>query len=160
MSDTFYVIFKIDQQTFAVRLDDVHRIVRVVHITPMPEAPKVIEGVINVQGDVIPVVNMRTRFRMDERDLTLDDQILLIRSNQHILGLLVDEVVDIIESDSDQIVSQQTILPGAERIRGVMKKDEDMILIQDIETLLSADEEKKLEISLKKKSRTGKSRGK
>jgi purine-binding chemotaxis protein CheW len=155
-TDTFYVIFKIEQQLFCIRLSDVYRIVRVVHVTAIPEAPQVIEGVINVQGDIIPVVNLRKRFKINTRELNLDDQIILINANNRLLGLLVDEVTDILESRSEDIVSQENILPGADRIQGVMKNNESMILIQDIETLLSTDEEKKLEKSLKKSMKSKK----
>lgn len=154
--EKYYVIFRIEQQSFGIRLSDVYRIVRVVHVTSVPEAPQVVEGVINVQGDIIPVINLRKRFKLDIRDLNLDDQIILIKSSTRLLGLLVDEVVDILESSAEDIVSQKNILPGADRIQGVMKNNESMILIQDIETLLSADEEQKLEKSLKKSTKSKK----
>lgn len=155
-AEQFYVTFRIANQTFAVKLEEVYRIVRIVHVTPVPEAPPVIEGIINVQGEVIPVVNLRKRFQMNLRDLSLDDQILLVNANNRVLGLLVDEVTDIIESDLSEIVNQESILPGANRIEGVMKNAEDMIMIQDIDALLSADEEIKLDQSLKKKQKSRK----
>ena len=155
-ANTFYVIFKIDQQPFAVRLSDVVRIVRIVQVTPIPEAPEIIEGVINVQGEVIPVINLRKRFEIDERDVDLDDQIILTNSKTRVLGLLVDEVTDILESQANDVIKQKNIVPGADRIQGVMKNDEGMILVQDLDALLSVDEEKKLEISLKKSEKVKK----
>ncbi|NQT24053.1 purine-binding chemotaxis protein CheW [candidate division KSB1 bacterium] len=153
-ANTFYVIFKIDQQLFAIRLSEVFRIVRVVQITSIPEVPEVIEGVINVQGDIIPVVNLRKRFGLNAGELDLDAQIILINSKDRMLGLLADEVIDILESQEGDIISQKKLLPGADRIQGFIKNEENMILIQDIETLLTINEEKKLEKSLKKSKKT------
>lgn len=155
-ADTFYVIFKINEQSFCVSLSDVVRIVRIVRITPIPELSDIVEGVINVQGEVIPVVNLRKRFGINERGLNLDNHIILINASTRVLGLLVDEVTDIVKSQEKDLIQKKEILPGTHKIQGVMKNEKDMILIQDLDALLSLDEEKKLETSLTKREKTKK----
>lgn len=155
-TNTFYVIFQIDQQPFAIQLSRVIRISRIVQMTPIPEAPEIIKGVANVQGDIIPVVSLRKRFDLNCTQPDLDDQIIFIQSNNRVLGLLVDEVTDIIESPDEDIISQKNVIPGADRIQGLMKSKEQIILIQDVDRMISLDEERKLDRSLKKSLKTKK----
>jgi purine-binding chemotaxis protein CheW len=68
------VVFTLDARRYAVPLSTVERIIRAVEITPLPQAPEIVLGVINVQGRIIPVVNTRKRFRLPECDIRLSDQ--------------------------------------------------------------------------------------
>jgi purine-binding chemotaxis protein CheW len=72
-----YVVFTLDEQRYALYLHAVVRVVRIVEITPLPQTPEVIRGVVNVQGQVIPVVDIRKRFQLPEREPELGDQLII-----------------------------------------------------------------------------------
>ena len=71
------VVFTLDERFYAIRLSAVSRVVRAVEITPLPKAPPIVIGVINLGGRIIPVVNIRRRFRLPERELELTDQLIV-----------------------------------------------------------------------------------
>jgi hypothetical protein len=74
------VVFNLDEQQYALHLAAVERIVRVAEITPVPKAPAIVLGVINVQGQVIPVINIRKRFRLPDREMSLSDHLIIART--------------------------------------------------------------------------------
>ena len=134
-------VFLIDDQRYALRLSCVERIVRMVEITPLPKAPDIVMGVINLQGRVLPIFNMRKRFGLAERVPDLNDQLIIARASHRSVGLFVDEVVGIEERRGEETVRMGTILPGMEYVEGVMKLEDGMILIHDLDLFLSLDEE-------------------
>jgi len=74
------VVFTLDDRRYGLALSAVERAVRMVDVTPLPQAPQIVLGVVNVQGRVVPVVNLRRRFRLPERDFALADQLLIART--------------------------------------------------------------------------------
>ena len=71
------VVFTMDEQRYALQLAAVERVVRMVEVTPLPQAPQIVLGVINAQGRIIPVVDIRRRFRLPARDIRLSDHLLI-----------------------------------------------------------------------------------
>ena len=90
------VVFTLDEQRYAVPLSAVERIVRLVEITPVPHTPEIILGVINVQGRILPVVNIRRRFRLPARELHPSDHLLIARTSKRTVALVVDAVSEVI----------------------------------------------------------------
>jgi purine-binding chemotaxis protein CheW len=147
-SDKF-VLFTLNDQRIALHLSDVEKIARVSEITGMPNAPDIVMGVINVQGRIIPVVNLRKRFNLENRDIDLNDHFIIVRTTKRSMALRVDFVRDIVEIPKENIVENSSILPNVEYFEGVVKIQENIILIQDLEKFISLDEEKKLEKAIK-----------
>ena len=139
------VLFKLDMQCFALHLAAVERTVFVVEITPLPKAPAIVLGVINVQGQVIPVINIRERFCLPAREIELSDRLIIARTARWLLALVVDSVVEVIERPQADITTADEILPGLEYIEGVIKLDDGLILIHDLDAFLSPAEEQSLE---------------
>jgi purine-binding chemotaxis protein CheW len=148
-SDKF-VLFTLNDQRIALHLSDVEKIARVVELTSMPNAPDIVMGVINVQGRIIPVVNLRKRFNLENRDIDLNDHFIIVRTTKRSMALWVDFVRDIVEIPKENIVENSSILPNLEYFEGAVKIQENIILIQDIEKFISLDEEKKLEKAITK----------
>jgi len=146
-SDKF-VLFTLNDQQIALHLSDVEKITRVAEITTMPNAPDVVMGVINVQGRVIPVVNLRKRFHLEERDISIDDHFIVARTEKRSLALWVDYVRDIINIPKENVIEHDSILPNVDFFEGVVKINEKIILIQDLEKFISLDEEQKLESAM------------
>jgi len=145
-----FILFVLDEHDFVIPLESVLRIARAVSVKPLPNAPDIVEGILNVQGEVIPVVNLRKRFDFPPRPIEIEDHFIIAKTARRVIAILVDEVRDIIESQQTQIVNRADILPNMEFIEGVIKTDQDMYYIQDLDKLLSLEEEERLDASLKK----------
>jgi purine-binding chemotaxis protein CheW len=143
------VVFTLDERLYGLRLSSVSRVIRAVEITPLPKAPPIVSGVINLGGRIIPVINIRRRFGLPERELELTDHLIVARAFRRdglenegrVLALVVDAVVGVRELSEQETIAAETILPGLEHLEGVAKTDQGMILIHDLGTFLSLEEE-------------------
>jgi purine-binding chemotaxis protein CheW len=144
-----YVIFTLDDQRYTLPLPDVERIVPAVYITPLPKAPDIVIGIITVQGRVIPVVDLRRRFRHPERPIEPDDQFIIAQTRYRTVALSVDSVSGVIMIPRQETIHHRDILPNLEYVAGVVKHQDEMLLIHDLETCLSLDEERALDLALK-----------
>lgn len=143
------VLFALDEQRFALGLSSVERIVRVVDVTPLPSAPPIVLGIINVKGDVVPVYDLRRRFRLPEREIHLTDQLMIATTSRQTVALLVDLVSGVLEVAEDEIASAEKILPQIEYVHGVVKLQDGLVLIHDLDRFLSPAEERSLDQALK-----------
>lgn len=139
-----YVIFTLDSQRYALALTVVEYIVRAVEVTPLPDAPAIVLGAIDVKGEVLPVLNLRRRFMLPEREIGPDDQFLIAYTSQRSVVLVIDEAQGVIECDPSAIISADQIAPGLERFKGVVQLDDGLVLIHDLDRFLSLDEEQSL----------------
>lgn len=136
----YLVVFSLDEQKFAMDLNYVEKIAQVTEIMPLPKAPDIVMGVINVQGRIVPVVNIRKRFQLPEHEIELDDHFIIGKTEILNIAILVDSVLDIIEHSDDDIIEQKNILPNIDHIEGIVKSKGDMIIIHDLKRLLSIEE--------------------
>ncbi|VVB92208.1 CheW-like domain protein [uncultured archaeon] len=136
------VVFSIDEQRYALPLSVVERIVRIVEITSLPKAPDIVLGVVNVQGRIIPVVNLRRRFGKPSREINLSDQLVIARTSKRIIAFVSDSVSGVAGIPEKEVVTAEEILPGLEYIKGIVKRDDGMIHPLDIDTILSFEEAK------------------
>jgi purine-binding chemotaxis protein CheW len=142
------VVFTLDEQRYALHLATVERVVRMVEITPLPKAPEIVPGAINVQGRIVPVVNFRRRFGLAEGEIRLSDHIILAHTLKRVVALVVDTVNGIIERSDHEVIAAEEILPGLDYLEGVTKLEGGLILIHDLDTFLSFEEEKELDAAL------------
>jgi purine-binding chemotaxis protein CheW len=138
------VHFNLDDQKYALFLSAVIRIIRVVEITGLPKAPEIVAGIINLQGQVIPVFDIRMRFRLPAREVRLDDQMIIATTAKWTVALSVDSVDDVIEIPEERITAAEQILPELGYLEGVIKTEGGIVLIHDLEKFLSLPEEKAL----------------
>lgn len=143
------VVFTLDEQRYALYLSAVERVVRIVELTPLPESTDIVLGIINLQGRIIPVVNIRKRFNLPEREIEVSNQMIMAHTSKRVLALLVDAVEGIVERPEQEVILAEKILPEIEYIEGVVKLEDGLILIHDIERFLSLEEERKLEDAMK-----------
>lgn len=135
------LVFMLGDQRYALPLPKVDRVVRMVAITPLPKVPDIILGVVNIQGRVIPVVNMRRRFHLPERELALTDQLVVAHTARRPVALVADAVLDVIACPVQDMVVAEHIVPGVEHVAGVVKLDDGLIFIHDLDKFLSLEEE-------------------
>jgi purine-binding chemotaxis protein CheW len=148
------VVFLLDDRQYALQhLASVETIIRAVQVTPLPKAPQIVIGVINLQGQIIPVVNIRRRFRLTEREVNLGDRFIIARTPKRTLAFVADAVTGALELPHGAVIAKEKVVPGLEYIKGVAKLEDGMILISDLDSFLSLEEEDELETALKKHGR-------
>ncbi len=135
-----FAVLCFDELRVALPLGFVERVIRAVYLTPLPAAPAIVLGVVNLQGCVVPVIDMRQRFRLPEKPIALSDQIVIARTRRRPVALVADQVSGVVEFAEPEIVESEQILPGLEYVEGVLKLDDGMILIHNLDRFLSLDE--------------------
>jgi purine-binding chemotaxis protein CheW len=143
------VVFIIAEQRYALNLATVKRIVRVVEVTHLPKAPDIVLGIINVQGRIIPVINIRKRFGLPEREINLSDQLIIAHGSKNGLALLVDTIGGVVEYSEHDVVEAQEVIPGAEYVKCMIKLENGINLVLDLDTLLSFKEIGSLDDAMK-----------
>ena len=139
------LVFILDQRQYGLRLSQVQRVVRAVDATPLPNAPEIVLGAIDVQGAIVPLFNIRRRFGLVEREIDPDDQFVIANTSKRTVALAVDEVKDVIERPAEQIVAAANILSRLDMIAGAVKLEDGLVLIHDLDRFLSIDEDRALE---------------
>lgn len=138
------LLFTLGEPRYALNLSVVERVVQAVEIMPLPKAPPLVLGLINVQGQVITVVDIRQCFGMPAREITVNDQFILARTSHRRVAVVADAVSGVIEPSERQWVAAGDVLPGVEFIRGVAKLDDTLVLVCDLDQILSLETERAL----------------
>jgi purine-binding chemotaxis protein CheW len=146
----YWVVFRIDDERFALPLAAVERVVRAAEITPLPHAPDVVLGAIDIAGEILPVFDLRRRFALPARALHPDQQLLIAHTAQRRVVLLIDAALDVHERADDQIVTTKQLAPDAP-MKGFMALEDGLVLIHDLEHLLTHEESGALETALRAK---------
>ena len=139
------VVFSLDDRYFALPLSAVERIARAAAITPLPSKLDLVMGVINLQGHILPVINIRKRFSMSEKSLSADHHFIVGRTHDKLVAILVDNVLDITEVPESKLVKRTEIFSSIPFISGIIKQKEDMVLVHDLDELLSTTDLEKIE---------------
>jgi purine-binding chemotaxis protein CheW len=142
------VVFRIEEQRYALHLPSVDRALRAVLVTPLPNAPSIVLGVINVEGRVIPVVDTRARLGLAKREVRTGDVLILARTPKRAVALTADAVVGLLERETRQLQSAASILPDMPFLQGVARLEDGLVLIHDLALFLSLDEERKLDVAM------------
>lgn len=142
-----WVSFALDDQRFALPLAAVSRIVRAAQITPLPLAPDVVAGAVDLAGQLLPVYDLRRRLRLPQRPLQLDDQFVIAHTARRPVAMVVDRALGIIEARPR--VDAAALAPHLRHLRGVLSQPDGLVLIQDLEQFLSAEEDEALESALR-----------
>jgi purine-binding chemotaxis protein CheW len=142
---TQWVVFCLDEGRYALPLTAVDRIVRAVHVTPMPRAPGIVLGAIDVQGRVLPVFNIRRRFGLPERTVGPADHFLIAHTALRCVVLVIDSAQGVIEHAAKDATEAANIARDFEHIHGVIQLDDGLVLIHDLEHFLSPDEARVLD---------------
>ncbi|MFA7383922.1 MAG: chemotaxis protein CheW [Desulfurivibrionaceae bacterium] len=136
-----FLVFSLDDQYYALRLGAVERVVRAVEVTPLPNAPEIVRGIINVQGRIVPVIDLRRCFRFPEREIRLSDQFVISSVSQREVVFAVDEVHGVVRCTEEAVVPVAEIFPGIGTVKGVMKFTAGMVIITDLDKVLYPVEE-------------------
>lgn len=141
-----FLSFQMDEEVFAINVSKVLNILEMKHITKVPKTPKYLKGVINLRGTVLPVVDLRIKFGLPEKETTVDTSIIVLNIEKDgetlLLGTLVDAVREVLELKMDEIAPSPSIGTkyNSGYLQGMWRVDENFIMILDIDKVFSAEE--------------------
>ena len=145
--DLHLVTFRVGSELFGVPISAVQEIVRVPTIARIPQSPEFVEGVINLRGRVITVIDMRKRLGQTGMDLANDvaarkARILVVEAEGRLVGVIVDEVAEVLRLAEDQTEPAPPMVAGLSNqyIRGVGKLKDDLLILIEIEKILTAEQ--------------------
>lgn len=143
-----YIIFKVANASYAVQSAYVKQVEMIENLTRVPNAPAFVEGVVYVRGQVIPVVNMRSRFGMERITYDLYARLLVISLDGRQIGLAVDSAREFMHLDSETIMPPPDTLlgPGVEYLEGVISLDERIILVVNLHELFKSEEREQITV--------------
>lgn len=136
------VTFKIDKEDYAIKINFVQEITRMTEITRIPRAPYFIDGIVNLRGNIIPALNLRKLFEMNEKQVTDSTRIIIVDLNNKKTGIIVDEVSEVLRFEKNLIESSPDILSQGKTnkyIDGVGKIDNGnrMVIILKLDQILN-----------------------
>lgn len=140
--------FQLGKEEYGIDILKVQEINRITAITRIPQSPDFVEGVINLRGNVIPIIDLRKRFNMPEREYDKQTRIVVSEIEGRTVGLVVDTVSEVIRMDSDLIEPPPDLLNGSSKkgdyIKGVGKLDDKLLMLLDIDKILTPPDKEKL----------------
>jgi len=133
-----YVVFKLNNESYGLLIEYVQTIEKLIEITRVPSAPYYISGVINLRGDVIPVVDLRKRFQLENVSICDENRIIVLSFDEMSVGILVDSCSEVVTLDTSQIDKAYDLVSSFEDdyIQGIGKFNERMIIVVDIPKLI------------------------
>ncbi|HHT48636.1 MAG TPA: chemotaxis protein CheW [Firmicutes bacterium] len=144
---TQIIVFKLGEEEFGVNILQVREIEKLDQgITRVPRAPHFVEGIINLRGEIIPIVDLRARFGLTLPELGLNSRVIIVEVGEALVGMLVDAVEEVLRIPVSAIEPAPTITKGVDSyfLAGVAKIDERLVVLLNLERTLSPEEEKEL----------------
>ena len=142
MAGTQYVVFSINQQIFGIEILKIKEVLSFRKITPLPQVEEFVRGIINLRGAVIPVFDLREKFNLPAKEYTRFHVIIVVEIAGRIMGVIVDEISDVLEILPEEFQTTGNLPSNLRReyLKGVGKKQDKMIILMDIDRLLSPEE--------------------
>lgn len=131
--------FTLDENIYAVDIMRIREIIKPLKLTSLPKAPSYVEGVINLRGSVIPIIDLRKRFDLPVRELDNDVRLLIVRVAKQLLGFIVDNVTEVITLPAKDIKPPPQISGGigAQYLLGVCLAQDSLIILLNIDTIFT-----------------------
>ncbi len=150
--------FRVGGQLFAMDIMKIRQIIRPLKITPLPKAPDFVEGMINLRGMVIPVLDMRKRFEIPVENPEAEARVIIANVGRQAVGLMVDEVTEVITIPHGEVQPPPKMIAGiqSEFLLGVCRYAEQILLIVNLNAILTKEEKASLSRLEKKKTDEGK----
>ncbi|GAB4185038.1 MAG: chemotaxis protein CheW [Calditrichia bacterium] len=141
------VSFKVGEEEFGVNILQVHEINRMTEITRVPKAPDFVEGVINLRGKIIPIIDLRKRFELPTKERDKDTRIVVVEISGQTIGFVVDSVSEVLRLPKNAIDDAPDLVTGidAEYIKGVGKMENKLLILLDLEKILTKKEVDKVQ---------------
>ena len=137
------VAFRLENAEYGIEIGQVREIINLSEITPLPQANQTIEGVINLRGEIIPIINLKKRLNLANDTYPSEARVIVVESEKQLLGLKVDEAVEVLHLNKEAVQTLGDIFPQAEKrnlIVGVGKLEDRLIVLLDLARVLDHQE--------------------
>jgi purine-binding chemotaxis protein CheW len=136
------VTFTLEDETYGMNVMQVQEVLREVEVAPVPGAPDYVLGIINLRGNVVSVIDARTRFGLQPKESDEMSRIIVIEAQQQILGILVDSVAEVVDIERDEIDTAPNVgnAETSKYIDGVVSRGDKLLILVDLNKLLSQTE--------------------
>ena len=136
------VTFRLEDEIYGINVMLVQEVLRVTEIAPVPGAPHFILGIINLRGNVVTVIDTRSRLGLPARDMDDSTRILIIEINGHVVGMVVDSVAEVVDLNMSEVESAPNVGndDNAKYIQGVVSREEYLLILMDLNKLLAGEE--------------------
>jgi purine-binding chemotaxis protein CheW len=137
-----WVTYKLGEETYGINVMQVQEVLRYTEIAPVPGAPEYVLGIINLRGTVVTVIDTRSRFGLPSSEVSDNSRIVIIESDDQVVGIMVDSVAEVVYLRSSEIDSAPNVgtEESAKFIQGVSNRDGQLLILVDLNKLLSDDE--------------------
>ncbi|MYM59826.1 MULTISPECIES: chemotaxis protein CheW [Vibrio] len=137
-----WVTFQLEEETYGINVMQVREVLRYTEIAPVPGAPDYVLGIINLRGNVVTVIDTRSRFGLMQGEITDNTRIIVIESEHQVIGILVDSVAEVVYLRSSEIDTTPSVGTdeSAKFIQGVSNRDGKLLILVDLNKLLTDEE--------------------
>ncbi len=137
-----WVTFRLDNETYGINVMQVQEVLRYSEIAPVPGAPQYVLGIINLRGNVVTVIDTRLRFGLRQEDTTDQTRIVIIETENQVVGILVDAVAEVVYLRQSEIETTPNVGNDetAKFIQGVCHKNDELLILVDLEKMMSDEE--------------------
>jgi purine-binding chemotaxis protein CheW len=137
-----WVTFKLENEVYGINVMQVQEVLRYSEIAPVPGAPNYVLGIINLRGNVVTVIDTRSRFGLETCEVTDNTRVVVIESEKQVIGILVDSVAEVVYLKASEIDDAPNVgnEESAQFIQGVSNRDGELLILVDLDKLLSDDE--------------------
>lgn len=136
------VVFRLGDEVYGINIGTVREIIRMQTVTYVPDSPNFVEGVINLRGRVIPVVDLRRRFGLSVTEATDESRVLVVNISGDEIGVIVDAVTEVLRISEDSIAPTSSVVTTEDSyyIEGIAKVDEQLLILLDLDKALDSTE--------------------
>ena len=137
-----WVTFQLDRETYGINVMQVQEVLRYTEIAPVPGAPDYVLGIINLRGNVVTVIDTRSRFGLPPAEVSENSRIVIIEADKQVIGIMVDSVAEVVYLRSSEIDVAPSVgtEESAKFIQGVSNRDGELLILVDLNKLLSDEE--------------------
>ncbi|WP_286876056.1 chemotaxis protein CheW [Marinimicrobium sp. UBA4509] len=137
-----WVTFRLDGETYGINVMQVQEVLRYSEIAPVPGAPPYVLGIINLRGNVVTVIDTRHRFGLADGEVTDNTRIVIIETDNHVIGIMVDSVAEVVYLNQSEIETAPNVgnEESAKFIQGVCHKNDELLILIDLNKLLTNEE--------------------
>lgn len=138
-----WVTFRLDEEKYGINVMQVQEVLRLTEIAPVPGSPSYVMGIVNLRGNVVTVIDARKRFGLPQKEADDATRIVIVEVNNQVIGMLVDSVAEVVNIQSSDIETSPNLGEDNESskyIQGVYSQDEDILILVDVNKMLSESE--------------------